>query len=146
MASSNKTPPTPVRLIQWPLLHELCTACWILGASVGFSILAGIVTGSFVVGGICMVTLSIAAWRCWIPVHYDLGPGGVTQRAFGRQLLFPWSQFVHYEVNGDLIVLIRDSENSLLFSCRSVYLYVGSQRGETLVLLEHYLVAAASTK
>ena len=146
MVSSHKTPPTPVRLIQWPLLHESCTACWILGASVGFSILAGNVTGSFVVGGICMVSLWIAAWRCWLPVYYDLGPGGVTQRVFDRQLLFPWSQFVHYEVNGDLIVLIRDSENSLFSSFRAIYLYVGSQRDETLVLLDHYLVAAASTK
>ena len=146
ISTARPIPPTPVRLVQWPLVREPGTAFWILAASAGFSVLAARAIDSLLAGCFCLAALWVCAWRCWLPIRYDLGPAGVTQRTLGRQLLLPWSQFFRYEVSGDLILLIRDAENSPLVPFRAIYLHSGSQHEETLALLEYYLPSGASAR
>ena len=38
-----------------------------------------------------LAAIPAAMWRMWIPIRYELGPKGITQRILGRQLRIPWA-------------------------------------------------------
>ena len=139
MSSDLPDPPAPVLLKQWPLVREPGTASWILVASVGMSLLAAQATHSLSFGFACLLALWIAAWRCWLPIRYELGPAGVTQRVFRSQLFYPWSQFVRYEISGGLILLIRDADPNPLAAFRAVHLCGGEKHEAALAVLKYYL-------
>ena len=131
--------PNPVRLAQWPLRHEPRTACSILLVSLGIGLLTTTVTESPLLGLSCLLVLWIAAWRFWIPIHYELGPAGITQRVLWQQVLIPWSYFVRFEENGDFVVLMRDTELNPWTSIRAVHLYVKNERESVLAVFNYYL-------
>ena len=138
--------PPPVRLTNWPLVYERRLALVLLGISLLAAVVVGQSTGSLAWAAVSLVALLFSTWRCWVPVTYELGSAGITRWIFRQQQVFPWSQFVRYEVNQKTVLLIRDVETTPLVRFRALYLYGGEQQSQLLDLLEYYLPPAESAR
>ena len=132
-------PPASLRLTSWPLVDERPTAVVIVLIVLLIPVVVANVTASSALGLISVAVLLLSSWRMWLPISWEFGPSGVTQRLFRRQRLVPWKRFSRYEIFGRGVLLLQNNERGLTRIMNGLYIACGERREELLSLLQHYL-------
>jgi hypothetical protein len=99
----------------------------------------GAVAQSHLMGGLAFLVLSLAAWRLWVPVTFDLSSKGILQRTLGSQRWIPWRYVARFECHRSGVLLLADSEKSLLSPLRSVFIKWNGQKQEIQRVVTYYL-------
>lgn len=132
--------PSPdLRLTVWPLRDEPLATWIILGLAALASVLAGVISGSWLIGGAAAVALAVALWRMWLPVEIRLYELGVTQTILRRTWRMPWRTVAAYRVCTSGVLLLSDDDDSPLGRIGGLYIPWGKRRNELLAVMEHYL-------
>ena len=133
--------PGPVELLlaNWPLRDDGPLAWFVAIGAVAASVAAGIVAHSPVMGVVGFAALSIALWRLWVPVTFELGPRGVVQILFGRRRRIAWSSVARYEVRRRGVLLLSEETQGPAAVLRGLYVRWGRHREELLAVIAHYL-------
>ena len=85
-----------------------------------------------------------AAWRLWIPVRFEFNAKGITETVFGRRRRIPWTDFARYEVRRGGVLLLADSEPSVLAPFRGLFVRWRDQRDKLLETLDFFLTTRIS--
>jgi hypothetical protein len=133
--------PKPVELLlaNWPLRDDGPLAWLVVIGAVAASVTAGFVAQSAVMGVVSFLALSIALWRLWVPVTFELGPRGVVQILFGRRRRIAWSSVARYEVRRRGVLLLSEETQGPAAALRGLYVRWGRHREELLAVIAHYL-------
>jgi hypothetical protein len=133
--------PGPVELLlaNWPLRDDGPLAWLVVIGAVAASVTAGFVAQSAVMGVVSFLALSIALWRLWVPVTFELGPRGVVQILFGRRRRIAWSSVARYEVRRHGVLLLSEETQGPAAALRGLYVRWGRHREELLAVIAHYL-------
>jgi hypothetical protein len=85
--------------------------------------------------------LLVTLWRTWLPVSYELGVSGITQRVLGRQRRIAWPAIRGYQVGANGVLLVPDAQITPLAPLRGLYLPWLDRRDREKVLasLEYHL-------
>jgi hypothetical protein len=131
--------PEEITLRVWPLVQEPLVSLAALAAAAAASYLAGWSYGrawvALAVAGLLVATL----WRTWLPVTYEIGPGGVAQCVLGRRRRIPWPAIRGWQVRGTGVLLVPDVEVAPLSPLRDLYLPWQDRRDQIVASLEYHL-------
>lgn len=105
---------------------------------------SGLAVGSTTMSLLLVAAVLIAAWQMWLPVHYEIGPQGITQHWLGRQRRITWSAIGRVQRRDCGLLLLRDLQPMPLEALRGLYLPFGQQKSEVLAIVDYYLVGRAS--
>ncbi|HVX60144.1 MAG TPA: hypothetical protein VHC19_06080 [Pirellulales bacterium] len=130
-------PPPPVSWRSWPLEEGGASAWWLSIVAVGVIVAVGLSTGSAQRTLVACAVLGLAAWRFFVPTHYELGAQGILQEVLGRQRRIPWRTFESAELCREGVFL--RPANGGWFSPHGLYLPWSSRRSEVLAQIEYYL-------
>lgn len=130
-------PPPPVSWRSWPLEEGGASAWWLSIVAVGVIVAVGLSTGSPQRTLVACAVLSAAAWRFFVPIHFELSAQGISQEVFGRQRRIPWRAFEGGEVCREGVFLRPAGGSWTLF--RGLYLPWGSRRSEVVAFVDYYL-------
>jgi hypothetical protein len=142
--NSSKTgfkPPGNLQLTNWPLVDDAPRTWPMIALALGLSLFAGYWSQSILMGVLCFAVISLAIWRTWIPVFFDLGPKGIEQTMLGRKIRIPWPAIARYEVTSQGVVLVPES-NRITF--RSFYIRWGDHKERLLQLVQYYVLPRAT--
>ncbi len=106
------------------LVAGVVAAVGLTTASVGWSVAAGGV-------------LAAAAWRCFVPVEFEISSQGISQEFFGRRHRIPWKAIGSCEICRAGLWFAPPS--SRWPYCAGLYVPYGSHRSEVQALVEYYL-------
>lgn len=130
-------PPPPVGWRSWPL-EEGGLSAWMLSAlAVALIVAVGLSTGSMQRTLAACLLLGLAAWRFFVPIHFELSAQGVSQELFGRQRRIPWRVFESCEVCREGVFL-RPAAGDLA-PLRGMYLPWGKHQSEVMAFVEYYV-------
>ncbi|MEX2174773.1 MAG: hypothetical protein WD872_10455 [Pirellulaceae bacterium] len=135
--------PEDVRLVVWPLVQQPVGSLLALGATAAAGGLVGWSTGQAWSGAIAAAALAITLWRTWLPVTYELGPRGITQKLLGRRRRIDWLAIRSYEASERGVLLAPDPQMTALSPLRGLYLPWVGQREQVLAILQHYLPSSS---
>jgi hypothetical protein len=96
-------------------------------------------TGQVHLAAIAVVPLSVALWRFFLPVQYELNDDGVQQSVLGRHRGVPWDCVHRYEICRTGVLLLPFSDYCRMDVLRGLYLPWGGHRGEILSRIHYYL-------
>lgn len=133
-------PPPPVSWRSWPLEEGGASAWWLSIVAVGVIVAVWLSTGSAPRTLVACAALGVAAWRFFVPTHYELGAQGISQEAFGRLRRIPWRAFESAELCREGVFLRPANESWL--PPHGMYLPWGSRRSEVLAQIDYYLYHA----
>src|SRR5262245_4119629 len=134
-----RTVPEELTLTDWPLRDRPLVSILTLAIAAGVIWLAVWATRSAAAGALVAVLLAATLWRTWLPVWYQLDPGGITQSVLGRQRRIPWTAIRGHERRSDGVILLPDAGKAQLGALCGLYLHWGSQREAVLAHLDYYL-------
>jgi len=129
----------PLRWRSWPLRQNasrsaLATAGLLLAALVVYCL-----AGRVVLALLALAALAAACSRFFLPVEFELGEAGVSQRIFGRRRLIPWRAIARYEVCSAGVLLLADADRSPLAPLHGLYAAWLGNRDEVLAVVRRYL-------
>ncbi|HXT57130.1 MAG TPA: hypothetical protein VN699_00780 [Pirellulales bacterium] len=135
--SARRGPPPPIHWRSWPL-EEGGLSAWLLSAVAVVVIVAvGLGTGSAQWALVACGILAAAAWRFFVPTHFELSAQGISQEVLGRQRRIAWRAFETSEICREGVFL-RPAGGALSFT-RGLYLPWGAHRAEVLAFVDYYL-------
>ncbi len=140
--------PKPVELLlaNWPLRDDGPLGWLVAIGAVAASVAVGWVAHSALMGVVSFAALSIALWRLWVPVTFELGPRGVVQIVLGRRRRIPWSSLARYQVRSRGVLLLADDGRGPAAALRGLFLRWGRHREVLLAVVERYLGHRESRK
>ena len=132
-----------VLLVNWPLRDEGVRAWLMLALLAAAAAAAGGTVRSWPMGVLLFATLTIAAWRLWMPVTFEFGPKGVVQTVLGRRRRVGWAELTGYQIRRHGVLLLFDAEPGPLASLRGLYVrwHNQSQRDGLIETLDFYIRA-----
>jgi hypothetical protein len=135
--------PEEVTLQVWPLWQQPFSSLLALALAAGASWLLAWSSDRPWWGVLAAAGLLVTLWRMWLPVSYELGVSGITQRAIGRQRRIAWPAIRGYQVRGEGVLLVPDAQIAPLSPLRGLYLPWPNQREREKVLacLEYHLAS-----
>lgn len=78
----------------------------------------------------------LSLWRMLLPVRWQLGLSGITQRVLGFEHRIPWLAIARYELREEGVWLLADRESA---STRGVFIAYGRQRDRVRAIVNYYL-------
>jgi hypothetical protein len=126
-------------LLSWPLRQDPIRAVCILLLLLAVACHATFVTSSWLVGILVMLSLLASVWRIWLPVHFEIGPRGVTQRIGNYRRRIPWGEIAGYQLRHRGVLLLADNRQGPLAPFRSLFLRYPAQPDQLRHLLELHL-------
>jgi hypothetical protein len=129
--------PPPIHWRSWPL-EEGGLSAWLLSGIAALVIVAaGFGTGSAQWALVACGALAVAAWRFFVPTHFELSAQGISQEVLGRQRRIAWRAFETSEICREGVFL-RPARGVLPFT-RGLYVPWGAHRAEVLAFVDYYL-------
>jgi hypothetical protein len=135
--SARRGPPSPISWRSWPL-EEGGLSAWLLSVVAVILIVAvGLSTGSARWALVACGILSAAAWRFFVPTHFELSTQGISQEVLGRERRIAWRTFETSEICREGVFLRPAGGSLSLF--RGLYLPWGAHQAEVLAFVDYYL-------
>ncbi len=134
-ASSRETVVPPSRSLeftQWPLRDEPLRSGAVLLGLLTPVLWAGWYTSQPWLPALAGPLLALTAWRLWLPVYYEFGPRGVTERVFRWQRRLAWREIGDLEYRRRGLILYPTPDRSALGMLRCLFVRVPPQDAERL--------------
>ena len=128
-----------IKLTNWPLLRERRTAMVIVFTAFVVLVTVQIGTASWLTTGVTATVLALSSWRLWLPVSFEFGPSGLTQRVWRFMWVFPWIEFSGYQEQPQGVLLLPRQPDGISTSLGSLYVSCPDKREEVVTLLDYYL-------
>lgn len=136
-APVRRAAPPPLRWRSWPL-EEGGAVAWLLTAALlSLTALVGWIMASAVWAVVACGLLALAAWRYFVPVHFEINPQGIFQEALGRRRRISWRSIGYVQLCRDGLLLAP--ARLCCPSLGGLYLPWGRRRSEVLALVSYYL-------
>jgi hypothetical protein len=130
-----------VRIVHWPL-RDGGPWVWLVGLGIaGVGVVAGVVSGYSMMGGVCFATLMLSCWRLWLPVTFELGTKGISQSTLVFRWRIPWRCFARYETRNRGVWLLSDAEPAPFSTLRGVFVPWSDQAVQVRAVLDFFLAA-----
>jgi hypothetical protein len=130
--------PDDVVVVAWPLRDEGLHA-WLLVIGMAATVALGwALWRNFGFTLLTAAAMTLALWRLWLPVKWEIGLTGVTQNVLGIKRRIPWLAIARYEFRSHGVWLYADREESPL---RAVFIAYGEQRERIAATIDYYLGA-----
>jgi hypothetical protein len=123
----------------WPIRQEPGRATLMLVVIATIASYTWHATASGLVGGLVLLALLGSVWRLWTPVHFELGPRGVTQRIGPRRRRIPWREIAGYQLRDRGVLLFADSRPGTFAYFRSLFIRYPSEPDRLRHCMENYL-------
>ena len=107
------------------LFVNVITAVGLTTASVGWSVVAA---------GL----LAAAAWRCFVPIEFEINAQGISQEFFGRRRRIPWKAIGTCEICRAGLWFAPAAGRWSKYA--GLYIPCGAHRAEVEALVEYYLL------
>jgi hypothetical protein len=82
------------------------------------------------------IALTVAAWRLWLPVKWELGLTGVSLVVLGFRRRIPWMAVARFEITENGVWLFADREGT---PQRGTFIAFAGQRERVTACIEYYL-------
>ena len=132
-------PSKELTIFSWPLRQEPGRSAWLLTFILGVTAYATFFTASWLVGIPVLLALLGSVWRLWLPVHFELGPRGVTQRIGSHRRRVPWGDITGYQLRRRGILLLADRRQGLFAPVQAIFVRYPAQPERLRELLELHL-------
>ena len=132
-------PPANLQFESWPLRDGGRNSWITVFGIVVVAISLGFVAQSLYLSVLGLAAIAAAMWRMWIPIRYELGPKGITQRILGRQLRIPWSAIRRGEVRQHGVLIMSKADDSLRSKLNGTYVRWEGHREQVLAIVAYYL-------
>ncbi len=136
--------PLQVQFVHWPLRDHLKRSICLILIITLTALLTGMMADSFSMGLLVGITLVIASWRYWLPVHYEIGPYGIRQTVWKHVRRVSWQQVGRIEFRQHGIRFFPDHDPAQLANLRGLYIYHSGQEEMLKQVVTFYLDAAQS--
>ena len=132
-------PPPLVRWWSWPIRDSIPGAFVVLAglSAAGTGVHAA--TGRLHLALFVVLALSVALWRFFIPMLFELNTDGVNQWVFGRHRRISWNEIRHYKICSKGVLLLPREEYCPMDALRGQYLPWRNRREEVLDQIHYYL-------
>jgi len=132
-------PPPALAWQSWPLREHPVGALLVLVLLAAVGVGVEFVTSALHLAALAVAAASLAMWRFFLPVAFELNPDGVDQWLFGRHRRIPWVAIRRHEVCPAGVLLLPFSDRSPLDALRGMYVPWGDHREEVLFQVRYYL-------
>ena len=128
--------PEDVAVWNWPLRDEGLRSWAVLIAAVAVVVVVSAIwaDGAFTLFTAVMFTLAL--WRLWLPVKWELGLTGITMVVLGFHRRIPWLAVARFELRDDGVWLFADRE---AVPQRGTFIGYGGQKERVRACIEYYL-------
>ena len=131
--------PAPLHWREWPLRDHPLRAAAVVAAMLAAGLIIAWTSGQAHLAWFGVAALAIAMWQFFVPVDYDLGPGGVGLSQFGRRRRLAWLSIRGYEVCPQGVLLLPCEAPCLADVPAGVFLAWSWRRDEVLAHVRLYL-------
>jgi len=136
-APPRRAAPPAVRWRSWPIAEGGWPVGWLSALIAGVVAAVGLTTSSVVWSVAAGGLLAAAAWRCFVPIEFEINGHGISQEFFGRRRRIPWKAIGTCEI----------CRTGLWFAPAAgrrpydagLYVPCGSHRAEVQALVEYHL-------
>jgi hypothetical protein len=128
--------PDDVVVWNWPLRDEGLRSWGLVVAAAVLVALVWTIWQSWQFTLLTAVTLTVAAWRLWLPVKWELGLTGVTLVVLGFRRKIPWMAVAQFEIGEEGVWLFADRDPT---PQRGTFISYGGQRPRITACIEYYL-------
>lgn len=126
-------------VLNWPARQEPGRTAGTLALFLALAGYTWISTSSGVMGLLVLMGLLGSTWRLWIPVHFELGPRGITQRIGASRRRIPWRLIAGYQVRDRGVFLFADGRDGSLALFRALFIRNPPQPEQLHQVVERYL-------
>lgn len=131
--------PKELQMVDWPLRQRPLRTLLLLGGMVTAGLYAASTMSQPWLAVIALVLLLASIWRTWIPVRFELGPRGITERTLGRTRRIPWRDVARWEIHQRGVLLVADQEASAFSPLRGLYIHFPREPERLREVLDFYL-------
>ena len=114
--------PLQIHVVNWPVRDHRNRSILLGVGILLIAIFTGMLSTSVVMGLLVGCALTIASWRYWLPVSYEIGPYGIRQIVFKRIQRISWRQFSRIEFRPQGIRFFPDHDPAQLANLRALYI------------------------
>jgi hypothetical protein len=132
-------PPPSFRWTGWPARERGVSAILVTIGLLAVGFLVHWITDQVHLAAVAVAVLSVALWRFFVPVRYELNDDGVQQSVLGRHRRVPWDCVHRYEICRTGVLLLPFSDYCQMEVLRGLYLPWGKNRDEIVSRIRYYL-------
>lgn len=137
--TASASPASEIRIVNWPLRDAWRSRLPLAAGLVAFAALCGWMSRTSWGAIAGLVVLLLASWRQWVPVTFEIGPGGLTYVTLGRGRKIAWRQIASCELRGDGVLFLLDAEPAPAAILRGMFVRCPGQRDQVIALARRYM-------
>ena len=132
-------PPPLVRWWSCPVRDSILSACVVLAGLTAAGIGIQAATGRLHLALFAVLALTLALWRFFVPVQFELNADGVNQWVFRRHRRISWNDIHRYEICSNGVLLLPHTDYCPMDAYRGLYLPWRNRREEVMAQVHYYL-------
>ena len=118
---------------------SILSACVVLAGLTAAGMGVHAATGRLHLALFAVLVLTVALWRFFIPVLFELNTDGVNQWVFRRHRRISWNEIRRYEICSKGVLLLPHADSRPMDAFRGLYLPWRNRREEVLAQVHYYL-------
>lgn len=123
----------------WPLLDWGAWSIVAVGVLVVFATAIGLATQSIVSALAAVGVVLLAGWRLLVPIHYELGPDGITQSVLRFKRHLRWRSIGCFRIGRQGVLLLHAHQPIRFDTARGLYIPWHDHRNAMLEILRQHL-------
>jgi hypothetical protein len=132
-------PPPLVRWWSCPVRDNILSALVVLAGLTAAGMGVHAATGRLHLALFAVLVLTMALWRFFIPVLFELNTDGVNQWVFRRHRRISWNEIHRYDICSKGVLLLPHTDRCPMDAFRGLYLPWRNRREEVLAQIHYYL-------
>jgi hypothetical protein len=132
-------PPSSLRWDSWPAGENALAGFVVAVSLAAVGLLVHRITAQVHLAALSVGAVSLALWRFFLPIRYELNQDGVQQWILGGRRGIPWDSIRRYEVCRTGVLLLPFHDDCTMDAFRGLYLPWGNRRDEVLARIRYYV-------
>jgi hypothetical protein len=139
-----KAPP-PLVWRSWPLVDEGTQHWPVLGVTIAFAAICGLVMASIAIFAVVLAVQWLALWRLLLPVEYELNEREIRQTVLGRSTRVAWSAIRRCQILPEGLFLSPDAQRRPFARWRGRFIPWGEHRADILAVINKHAAESRAT-
>ena len=132
-------PPPLVRWWSCPIRDSILSGFVVLAGLTAAGMGVHAATGRLHLALFAVLALTVALWRFFIPVLFEVNTDGVNQWIFGRHRRISWNEIRHYKICSRGVLILRHADWRPVDAFGGLYVPWRNRREEVLAQVHYYL-------